>query len=212
MSSRARRKANRANARLSTGPRTEAGKQQSSQNALKHGLNASKPLVHPGENESFRRLEHNLHAQLLPFGALEEDLFAKLLHASWCLRRIRHLEEELFGHFGDPFTHPEAERQMNSYARHAARFERVYRNTLRDLRQLQTDRNLAVQATGSGPIHVTAVTDVEKLLKRTQQDPQKRPSKPEPEPDSGDFTSSQEELEEFIASHYAADGANSTAA
>ena len=35
-------RANRANARHSTGPRTESGKQRSSLNALRHGLSARK--------------------------------------------------------------------------------------------------------------------------------------------------------------------------
>jgi hypothetical protein len=38
-----RAQTNRANAEHSTGPRTDSGKQRSSQNALKHGLNSAKP-------------------------------------------------------------------------------------------------------------------------------------------------------------------------
>jgi hypothetical protein len=41
MTSDRRREANIANARVSTGPRSEAGKAQSSKNALRHGLNVS---------------------------------------------------------------------------------------------------------------------------------------------------------------------------
>jgi hypothetical protein len=43
-------KANRANARLSTGPRTKNGKKRSRMNALTHGLTAEKILI-PGETE-----------------------------------------------------------------------------------------------------------------------------------------------------------------
>ena len=40
-----RTRANRANARLSTGPRTAAGKQRSSLNALTHGLTSRSPVL-----------------------------------------------------------------------------------------------------------------------------------------------------------------------
>ena len=40
-----RDRANKANALLSTGPRTAAGKQRSSQNALTHGLTAASPVL-----------------------------------------------------------------------------------------------------------------------------------------------------------------------
>jgi len=40
-----RHRANRANALLSTGPRTDAGKQRSSLNALRHGLTAASAVL-----------------------------------------------------------------------------------------------------------------------------------------------------------------------
>ena len=49
MSSRKQIEANRNNAKQSTGPRTNAGKQRSSQNALQHGLLAKQTVI-PGEN------------------------------------------------------------------------------------------------------------------------------------------------------------------
>ena len=50
MSTAAQQRANKENAKHSTGPRTAEGKQRSSQNALKHGLCALDPLI-PGEVE-----------------------------------------------------------------------------------------------------------------------------------------------------------------
>ena len=191
-------RANRANAQKSTGPRTEAGKQHSSQNALKHGLNAAQPLIRDDEREAFAEFRHDLFARILPDGALEEDLFAKLLHASWNLRRIRGLEEDLYDHYEDPFTDPDAERKMTTYARHTARFERVYRNAMRDLRQLQTDRNLLYEFTKTAPVTPTALTDTAKLIKQTQKEPG---NIPEPPLDLDESTSSQAELEEFLAAH-----------
>lgn len=165
-----RLEANRTNAQHSTGPRTPEGKSRISQNALKHGLNSPHILVREEEREAFGQFKANLRTQLLPAGALEEDLFARLLHASWNLRRLRQLEEVLLVDYDDPFTHPEAERKMNSYARHTSRFERTYRNVLRDLRQLQTDRGLAVQSMKSAPVELTVLTDIAKLLKQSHRE------------------------------------------
>lgn len=43
-----KREANRRNAQLSTGPRTDAGKNQSRRNALRHGILASRIANHKG--------------------------------------------------------------------------------------------------------------------------------------------------------------------
>jgi hypothetical protein len=210
MQSEARLAANRANAQHSTGPRTPEGKDRVSQNAVKHGLHSAKPLIRENERETYELFEAELYDAIQPVGAIEEDLFAKLLHSSWCLRRIRELEDAVILDYDDPFSDPEAERRMNSYARHTARFERVYRNALRDLRQLQTDRNLAIHATNSGPITITATTNVEKLLKQTQQEAKNRPSEPEPPLDSDDLLAAQAEFEDFMAARDKSDEAGSS--
>ena len=45
MTSQKQIEANRRNAKQSTGPRTTAGKQRTSQNALKHGLSAEQSVI-----------------------------------------------------------------------------------------------------------------------------------------------------------------------
>jgi hypothetical protein len=52
----ARIEANRANAQLSTGPKTEEGKQKSSANAVVYGFTASKLYIRPEEQEIFNTL------------------------------------------------------------------------------------------------------------------------------------------------------------
>jgi hypothetical protein len=84
--------ANRANAQLSTGPRTPAGKHIASQNATKHGLLARR-LVVPGE--SVTELEHfaaRLHAQLRPAGALQTVIVDRLIQLLWRLLRVGPVE------------------------------------------------------------------------------------------------------------------------
>src|ERR1035438_7741363 len=91
----ARQIANAANAQLSTGPRTEEGKRQSSQNARTHSLTAQHPVI-PDENRAaFDQLRAELHAETKPQGALQQIIFEELVHSAWNLRRVRALETEL---------------------------------------------------------------------------------------------------------------------
>jgi hypothetical protein len=88
--------ANRSNALMSTGPRTEAGKAKSRYNALKHGLAATR-IVIPGENPAdYAAFHERLMAEIAPESVLEEDLADRLATTLWRLRRIPHLENAYF--------------------------------------------------------------------------------------------------------------------
>src|SRR5450432_2811338 len=65
-SSAARIEANRANALLSTGPRTEEGKLASSSNSTTTGLTAAKIFVRPEEQAEFDAFEAGLRTDLKP--------------------------------------------------------------------------------------------------------------------------------------------------
>ena len=91
--------ANRQNCRLSTGPRTEAGKAASSANALSHGLTAASTVVLPEEDtDAFERLRQGVIADLEPAGALQEALAQRVAVLLWRLDRAARLEAELFVH------------------------------------------------------------------------------------------------------------------
>src|ERR1035438_5799392 len=76
----------------STGPRTEEGKQRSSQNAIKHGLFA-KLLLLPGESqEQFDALLNGFKENHKPHGATEDSLVYRLAEIHWRLGRIPNLE------------------------------------------------------------------------------------------------------------------------
>jgi hypothetical protein len=79
MSSPARNFANAANAQLSTGPRTEAGKAQSAQNARKHGLTAVELLIPFEDREEFEALHADYETDIRPQGALQQSLFDELV-------------------------------------------------------------------------------------------------------------------------------------
>lgn len=94
--SEAKQLANRANAQRSTGPTTPEGRQQSSVNALRHGVLASDAVIRAGEGseeaEAFARVVEELHADLHPAGALEELLVGKLAVVLWRWRRVLRYE------------------------------------------------------------------------------------------------------------------------
>ena len=85
-------KANRNNAKRSTGPRTEEGKTRSAKNALKHGLLA-RDTVMPGEDPAdFDRQLCALEADIQPANSLEFELVRQIADAQWRMRRLTRLE------------------------------------------------------------------------------------------------------------------------
>ncbi len=83
---------NQQNAKHSTGPRTDEGKQRSSQNALKHGLLAKKSVI-PGEDPAeFEAHLTRFQDTFNPSNAFETGLVRQMADADWRLLRINHLE------------------------------------------------------------------------------------------------------------------------
>ena len=92
MTSRKQIEANRNNAKQSTGPRTNAGKQRSSQNALKHGLLAKQTVI-PGEDPAdFDALLAGYEDTFQPTNPVEDALVRQIADAEWRLRRVSRLE------------------------------------------------------------------------------------------------------------------------
>jgi hypothetical protein len=84
--------ANRRNAQLSTGPRTEQGKAVVSLNALTHGLR-SRHVVLPNEDPAgFQLLCDNLTAEWQPQTPTEGHLVTQIAVAIWKLDRLELLE------------------------------------------------------------------------------------------------------------------------
>src|SRR3954452_9035732 len=96
-SSARRLRANRNNARQSTGPRTAAGKHRSSQNATSHGV-FCRDLVLPGEShEEFRAYRDAFLLRLSPQDVLELLIVDRIVGASWKLRRLQAAEPYIHG-------------------------------------------------------------------------------------------------------------------
>jgi hypothetical protein len=81
-----KRASNARNARRSTGPRTEAGRARSAQNARKHGLYARAPVVPGGETRAFNDWLAGWVDYHQPEGPAETDALGRAAYASWELK------------------------------------------------------------------------------------------------------------------------------
>ena len=85
---------NQQNAKHSTGPKTDEGKQRSSQNALKHGIYAIESVI-PGEDPAdFDKLRDEFGQRYLPDGPYERSLVRQMADTEWRMRRIMRLEAD----------------------------------------------------------------------------------------------------------------------
>lgn len=83
-----RAKANRANAKKSTGPKTEEGKAIVKTNALKHGLRSEHVWTHYDQEEDFDRFKDSIHANLKPDDDCEKALVDRVVACMWRLKRV----------------------------------------------------------------------------------------------------------------------------
>ena len=97
--------ANRGNALNSTGPRTEAGKQASRRNAVRHGLTAETVISGLEDAEDYKAFEAAITADYDAQSAVERELVLRLASVLWRLRRATTMETGLFeiqvGHLRD---------------------------------------------------------------------------------------------------------------
>lgn len=139
MSSAAQQTANRENAQRSTGPRTVEGKATVSQNANRHNL-TGRLLIRDDERPAFTAFEIEHRAQIQPAGALELTLFEQLIAAGWNLRRIETLEADTFAQ--GSLADENLARQLDRLARYRGQHERAFYRALRELKALQTAREI----------------------------------------------------------------------
>ena len=202
-----RAQVNRANAQKSTGPRTAAGKQRSSLNALRHGL-TGQTVVLPSEDHS--AYQHHSQAFLneyRPKGATETQLVQSLIDTAWQLNRAASVETNLFSlgitDMEDHIraNHPQAEEALAmalAYREHnrafanlgiyRQRLSRQFEHTLVLLRQIQADRRKS---------EARQLDDAAKILK--MQNLQSRSGKPSDyNPADDGFVFSTAQIENYI--------------
>jgi hypothetical protein len=141
--------ANRRNAQSSTGPKTEAGKNHSRLNALKHGVLASVLIVSAGALEDpadFEELVRALTGDLEPVGKLEEMLVEKIAICWWRQRRALRYEARKINERScdrkpnqDPFALP-IDTELNKVLRYEASIQRQLVHAINQLERMQRAR------------------------------------------------------------------------
>jgi hypothetical protein len=152
--------ANRANAQKSTGPKSTAGKQRSSLNALRHGLTGQVVVMPEEDLAAYHRFLTDLTASLNPDGPLETQLAQSYAAFQWRINRANAIEETLLtlGNMEEivanlVIDHPEAHNATSnakSFRNHSDVFSRLalYSQRLvnqaekvfKQLQHLQADR------------------------------------------------------------------------
>ena len=149
MSTPAQISANIANAKLSSGPRTDTGKATSAKNGITLGLFTSGDFVRPSEREAYASLQAQLNLELAPVGVLETTLVEEIRRATWKLRRCGEVEANLAPSADDATQDPlesddaRAEKIQRSVDRARAQAHRLLHKCTAELRRLQTDRHFA---------------------------------------------------------------------
>jgi hypothetical protein len=139
---------NRANSQHSTGPRTDAGKERSSLNALSHGLTASTAVLPSEDPSAYQTHCREFFDEYQPATATETHLVQELADTAWRVRRIPLLEADLLTRAANPpaedipiaFDIVDAHRLLASLGLHGARLSRQFQKTLDQLREIQRDR------------------------------------------------------------------------
>ena len=88
--------ANRRNARKSTGPTTEEGKQRSRCNAVRHGLTAETVVGALEDADDYKAFEAAIIADYDAQSAVERELVLRLASLLWRLRRATTMGTGLF--------------------------------------------------------------------------------------------------------------------
>jgi hypothetical protein len=161
--------ANRQNAQLSTGPRTEAGREKSSRNAVKSALTGRTVLLPTDDRDEYAQFLSEFEQDLQPIGQMERELVQIIVDCHWRLRRIQTLEYALYAHgeeqFNEAFpncpqeerypkillqTHLTYEKQLRNLQIQEARIDRKSYKAMDELRRLQKDRS------EQSPVHPAA--------------------------------------------------------
>lgn len=167
--SEARVAANQANAELSTGPTSDAGKAKSSLNAVKTGLTGRTVLLPTDDAAAYERHIHAYQAEFQPVGLRETALVQSLADTDWRIERIPALEMAIYARgrheFAEKFAHEDAavrpglieletfltyEKQLRNLQIQEGRLRRQREKDAAELRQLQAERASEPRASASG--------------------------------------------------------------
>jgi hypothetical protein len=159
MATEAQTKANRENAKKSTGPRTPEGKAIASRNSLVHGMTSGKFLPPDADPGEFFQLLDQFRNRFQPFDEVEDALVERLVAAEFKMSSVRYLDAGLFHlqALSNPMPEQYKEGGTNQMAwsfqqdsKHANSFSKLIRyegflqrefsRALRELHMLQDER------------------------------------------------------------------------
>jgi hypothetical protein len=159
------RAANQANAKLSTGPTSEAGRKISSQNAIRHRITAQTTVMTEEDRIHHDEFCADMMFDLAPVGAIEKFLASSAAEEAWRLNHARAQAGNIIaiGHFdgtGDIYDaeHPEIHTAITSartvrdnaktlelISLYEQRIRRAFENFLAKLEKLQAERKAQFQ-------------------------------------------------------------------
>ena len=132
----------------STGPRTAAGKQRSSLNALRHGLTAACAVLPSEDRAAYDAHRRGFLDEYRPATPTETQLTQELADTAWRINRIPALEAALLDRAANPpsdqaaidFDIVDAHRSLATLGLHYQRLSRQFQKTVDHLREIQSDR------------------------------------------------------------------------
>jgi hypothetical protein len=127
--------ANQENAKKSTGPKTEEGKERSSWNGVDHGLCGGFVLQPWESRDAFEGLRETLTSEFRPRTFLEMDLVKNMAQHRWLVGRALYYQENAFCEGGASF-----EKRLALFMRYQSLHERSYYRALHELLNLRETR------------------------------------------------------------------------
>jgi hypothetical protein len=153
--------ANRRNAQLSTGPKTDEGKAASSMNRLRDGLYASTIVLPHEDPAEFQKLRGEYQAFYQPANVSEQEKVDQLAGVKWKTLRAELIEANYLFQQNQPSdTPPDPEREITMYNR----INQVQTRLLRLWNKLDKELRIALDRRQPPPA------------------PKPKPEKPKPEP------------------------------
>ena len=129
--------ANRANGQQSTGPKTDDGKATSSQNALRHGLNACRFILLENESqEDFDKLREALWEEHEPSTATEEILVDNMAKHHWLMNRALRYQRSCLKQGPKEYW----DKRLALMIRYQTTHERAFKSNLNQLLKLRKER------------------------------------------------------------------------
>jgi len=155
-------RANRRNAKNSTGPRTPEGRAACRLNALKHGLAAADVILpSPEDQTAFAELRSAFEEEYQPASPTEHQTLNDLVAARWRLERAQKMESGFFNDRIDRYdaSHnavalifsddSENSNTLSKISRYETRFERSFYKALKELKEICARRQVSAIGNGS---------------------------------------------------------------